>query len=991
MATQVERIIDKIGLYKNNPVNVKQLMYDFLDDITEGKVDVVDATTPFNFLMESSCVLTSAFLAEHEAALRKQYPSLAQTQEELYLHMCDKDYIDRFATPAMARFHLLIDLNELKSKMLEDPYTGIKVVTIPRNTEFVINDNVFSLQYPIDIKLLQHGGFQVTYDVRVPSPLQRLTSNRVDWNIVTYSANRQRMMHLEFDTYQFNITSYKGDLINATGYRKRHKFSDKFYYARVWYKNNHTLNRWREMKITHTDQVFDINDPTAVLSVYPGELEVFIPQIYLANNLVSGAIRVDIYQTKGAINLLLGDYKLDNFTANFILADEDETLDNLIDGKSPITAFRSINSVYTYANTTIIGGTDELSFEELRDRVIMNSIGAKSLPITNAQIESALERSGFDIVKNVDVVTNRQYLATKLLPDPFDEKLITAASCSIQPIISTIANLKTNSKVRDNGNRITLPPELLYRSDNSIVSVVPEVEEYELSLLEPEDRAKKINEQNYLYSPFYYVLDNSTDDFNVRAYYLNNPTAKLSAFIADNDTTGIQVSTGDFGIRKTDTGYVLLIESISNEAFKQLHPTEQVKVFLSFIPSGETVRAYLEGTLVSSPTAEGEERLYAFNLGSNFDVDKSNKIHFNTFSILNPTQQEIAVDLDTIFQIYWCTTSLMPATWKSVAEDNELPAFLLPPRKAFLTKEDLHIEFGKHLENLWTSARSIPSEASYKRYTENIKAVYEEDVYRIDPVTGGAFTFDKNGNIDYKILHKKGADVVDANGNPVYLHKKGDIVLDSTGHPIIEEESSVARQVDIMFIEGSYYFANDYTIDEQSLTAAGIYKQAITDTCVKWITEDLKTLSNQLLEQTKLYYYPKSTIGSIGVITDSNVTTNLSANQSFSVTLYVNEATYENMPLRNTLTTATIKTIDKYLKNNTTISVSGLSALLRSVYATDVIALEISGFGSDKKIQMLTVLSIGDRFAIKKKVKAQADGTLIVVEDVDVNFVLHNV
>ena len=41
------------------------------------------------------------------------------------------------------------------------------------------------------------------------------------------------------------------------------------------------------------------------------------------------------------------------------------------------------------------------------------------------------------------------------------------------------------------------------------------------------------------------------------------------------------------------------------------------------------------------------------------------------------------------------------------------------------------------------------------------------------------------------------------------------------------------------------------------------------------------------------------------------------------------------------------------------------------------------------QVQMLTVLSIGDRFAIKKKVKAQADGTIIVTEDVNVDFVLH--
>lgn len=987
MATQIERLIDQIDLYKNNPVYIKQLMYRFLDDITEGKVDVVDATSPFNFLMESSCVLTSAFLAEHEAALRKQYPALSQTQEELYLHMCDKDYIDRFATPAMTRFHMLIDLYELKSKLVEDPETGIKSVVIPRNTEFAINDIIFSLQYPIEIKMLQHGGFQVTYNVETLSPLQRLTSNKLDWDIVTYSVNRQQMMHLEFDVYQFNVTSYKGDLINSTGYRKRHKFSDKFYFARVWYKNDATGKEWREMKTTHTDQVFDINDPTAVLSVYPGELEVFIPQIYLSSDLVSGAIRVDVYQTKGAVNLLLGDYKLDNFTANFILLDEEE---GTKDWKKKIAAFRAINSVYAYANTTVIGGTDELTFEELRNRVIMNSIGAKSLPITNAQIESALERSGFDIVKNVDVVTNRQYLATKLLPEPFDEKLITAASCCIQSLITTIADLKTQTFVLNNDKRVTLLPQLLYRSNNSIVSIVNDYEHGEILALPAKDRAEKINSENFIYTPFHYVLDNTTDDFDVRAYYLDNPTVKYVEFITENDTTGLQISTNSYSISKIDDGmhygYELFISTISNDAFKALDKSQR-RVFLSFLPSGDTTRAYIEGEDVTGIYTNGTglesgEFIYRFRLLTNFDIDKNNRIHFTNFNIFTANLYDVGVDLDTNFQLHWCTTLKMPGIWQSKEEDNELPSYLLPVNKAFITKENIHIEFGKFLDNLWTSCRSIPTEETYKRYEEDIKAVYEENQYEIDPATGAYFTIGKNGDINYNILHYKGEEIKDKDGKPTYRHRKGDIVLDANGHPVILEDSSIYRQIDIMFIEGSYYFADDI--------AAVIYKKAITETCVKWITEDLKTLSEQLLEQTKLYYYPKTTIGSIGVITDANVATNMNSNQSFDVTLYVNETTYENTDLRNSLTKATVKAIDKYLKSNTTISTSSLTTLLRSVYGNDVIALDITGFGVDRKTQMLTVRSIGDRFAIKKKVEAQSDGTLIVAEDVNVQFILHN-
>ena len=185
-----------------------------------------------------------------------------------------------------------------------------------------------------------------------------------------------------------------------------------------------------------------------------------------------------------------------------------------------------------------------------------------------------------------------------------------------------------------------------------------------------------------------------------------------------------------------------------------------------------------------------------------------------------------------------------------------------------------------------------------------------------------------------------------------------------------------------MFIEGCYYFADH--------PAATIYKKAIVDTCVKWITEDLRTISEQLLEQTNIYYYPKTTIGQISVLTDNNANTTINSDQSFKVILYVNKDTYENINLKNALTTNTIKVIDKHLKQSTTVSTSTITSLLRTAYGNDVIALNVSGFGIDYKNKMLTVMSIGDRFSIKKKLQALSDNTLIVKEDVDVEFILHD-
>ena len=967
----IKTILEQVDLFKNNPAGIKRVVYNQLRAITEGKINIVDPTTPFNSLLESACVLTSAFMVEHETSLRKQYPSLAQTEDDLYLHMSDKDYIDRFASPALTRFHLLIDLNELKSKLVLDPLTGIRKVVIPRNSEFIIADTTFSLQYPIEIKQLSHGGFQVVYDATEVSPLQTLHTNLVDWSIQTVSVNKQELLHLEFDTYQFNIRSYKGDLLISSGYRKRHAFDDQFYHARVYFSNNATNNEWQEIYTTHSDQVYDPNTATAVLTVYQGELEVMIPQIYFTTNLVSGSIRIDIYQTKGPVSMILENYKPSAFSANFILIDKNKITPE-------IAAFQSIQSVFPYANKTVYGGKDALPFSKLRDKVIKNSIGANELPITNVQIESALDASGFDIVKNVDVITNRQFLATRLLPKPFDDKLVTAASASIGSLIASMDQLKTNTLVRDNGARLTIVPEMLFENKNGIIKVLNQNDLTALSTLSKEDLVKKVNNQNYLYTPFHYVLDSSENSFEVRPYYLNKPQALSTQFISQNDTTQLQVSTGTYKLVKTLTGYKLYIEVISNEAYKALDDS-LVHLQLAFTPEGENTKAYLNGQIVG--LTDTGERLFEFDISSRFDIDHKDHIWFNSFSILNPGLYKLSSTLDKSFTLLHSTSALLDSSWSSHQEDGELGLYLLPARIAFITKETIQLKFGTALTNLWSSARSIVAASAYQTYTTDLPAVYDNDVFERDPVTGSAFTFDINGNIVYNVLHHAGDPVLDANNQPVYKHRIGDIILDSDNKPLAISENTVMRQLDMLFIEGCYYFADD--------TAANIYKETIVDAMADWISIDLQHLNDRLLEQTHIYYYPKMTMGNITVMNESGAVTSMEASQSFHIRLYVPESTYENESLRKELSVSTIRSIDEHLKNST-ISVSALTSELKTLYSNDVIGFDVAGFGKDNKTLIVSVLNDSDRFAIKKKLQAQPDGKLIVTESVMIDFIKHN-
>ena len=972
--TKVGALTREIAKYRYNAAGIQRVVLTNLRELLNGEYDIVDATSPFVMLMEASCVNTAAFMVENFANNRKQYPAAAQTVDDLYLHMSDKDYIDRFASPATTRFSLLINKEELLSKMVLDPSTGIRKVTIPRHSEFIVAGVVFSLQYPIDIKQLSHGGLEVVYDATIVSPLQTLTTNTVDKEERTLSSNNEVVLYLEFDVTQFFITSVKGDLNSVTGYNKQIAFRDEFYHARVYYKNNLTGNKWSEMYTTHSDQVYDPGKPTALLSVGIGELKVTVPQIYFTTGKVSGSIRVDIYQTKGALSMTLDNYKPSSFEANWKTIDESEA--NVY-----VSALRNINSIFTYSTKAISGGKPALTFEQLRQRVIQNSVGITDVPITNVQISTALQNKGYDIVRNIDTATKRVFFATKSLPKPLDTKLITEAAASIETFIVSMQQASTHPKARisTQANRVILTPDIVYRNENGIISIMDAGVIDSLKAGPAEELVKSVNNNNYLYSPFHYVLDASDTVFDVRAYYLSLPQALTTTFVAQNDTTQLQVNTYRYNFIKTEDGYRLLVETKSNEAYRELDDS-LVHVQLSFKPANEELNCFLLGKLIGKSSSG--ERVFEFNLRSNFDVDSADNLWLRNFSMLVQNPRAFATALKNDFTINYSTSSPMASTWSQHAIDSDLGNFQLPNRIAAITQEKIRLLFGSRLANLWTSNRSIPSTAPLKTYDMDVYQTYQEDVYKIDEATGSIFHFDNNGEIKYnELLAKKGDVVVNSvTGMPVILHRKGDVILDISGAPIATGENMVGRQIDMFFVEGSYYFATD--------VASSNYREFIVSTVVDWVTGDLVQIDKVLLEQTDIYFYPKTSMGNIRVVIENGTQAVIEAGQSLAVKLFVSKQVFENAELRTALTESTIRTLDTELKKNT-VSISTMTSSLRDIYGEDVYGFQVSGLGGIRNIQMFTVLEDSDRCSIRKRLTALPDGKLIVQESVDVEFVLH--
>jgi hypothetical protein len=956
----------KIASFQFNPAGIQRVVLDALQRATDNEEVIVDPTNPFVFCLESSAVMTAAFMAKNATDTRRQYPYSAQTPEDLYVHMSDRDYAGRFATPSGTKFGILLPMEEVLNKLVTDPDTGIKKIVIPRNSFFTVADTNFSIQYPIEIRQLAHGGIQVMYDVENPSPLQELSTNVLEWQLLTRSG--VDFIFFEFDVMQFNIISRSGNLSSALDFKLDIGFTDQYYYTRVYVET--AQGTWQEIKTTHTDQIYDQSTPTAVLKVVEQNVEVRIPQIYTSTGLLSRGIRIDVYETKGRLDMIMSNYPLAAYTATW------ETLDpsDATIFTAPLKTFRQI---MPFSNRTVSGGSNALPFDTLRERVIRNAIGTPTPPITNVQLENALENDGYEVVKNVDNITNRVFLATKPMPDPVDQKLITAAAASIEMVSLSVAEAVQIDSVIDNGASITITPDTLYRIRSGVVKMVSTQQKNQLLALPPDQRAGQVTSGNYLYTPFHYVLDMSGDEFQSRPYYLDSPTVETKLFVAENDTTLLQVATKIYGVTRTPTGYNLQIVLESGDAWKALADSE-VFVQLAFVPNGEKDMAYMLGTLAGL-TDEGE-RIYNFDLSTTFNIDADDGMELTKFFMYSQEPHISKAPLFTDFSVIFSTSVVMGPQWRTSAVDDVLGRFLLPARIAGVTHEKLRVRFGYALSTLWSRSRSVISSVPYQKWDVNVPRLYEKDVYRRDPVTGWTVKIE-NGVPVYDIEHHAGDPVLDSEGNPTYQWKIGDTKLDGNGNPIPLNLRGMVRQLDVMFLEGAYWFATDITTKS--------YRTSTVQQVVSWLTNDLPRMSAQVLEQTRLYFYPKTTLGNVSAMIEEGVTTTINAGQAFLVKLYVSAAVAKNDKLRQTLQSQTVLIISAYLREKTTVSMSAILKALRDQYGQDVIDVEVSGLGGDANLPVLTLLNDGDRCSIRKRLVAQADDTLIVQEDVTFDFVRH--
>jgi hypothetical protein len=964
-----DEIIEAMDWARFDPMGQQRDILNKMEEVMDGDIRYCDPTNPAMFLFEAMIAVGAGNMIGMEVLTRKRYASLALTMEDLYLHMADRAYLGIFAEPSMAPIGLMVALEEVRSYAVEVTPGGVRKLVMPKNSSFTVDNTTFTFEYPIEFTFAVNGGLSVVYGTSPNGALHTIASNIINYDVIDYGGTS--FIRLQTTVPQMTITSQIFQTNAAGVFNTTLSFTDQFHYARAYVRvTNGAVTSWKEVATTHTDQVFNPSVATVLLQVGSGVMSVRVPIVYQTLGLISGELRIDIYTTKAVNDKILTDFDSKAWSVVW------EDLDN--DDNGLYTApFMKISTYRAYSDGYTSGGRAALTLEQVRERVTNFNLGPINLPITNVNREQALADDGYDSVVDVDAITKRVFNATRVMPVPLDKYTLTPISTATESMSLRLADLNGLAGTSHNGDRVTLHPSILYRDLDGGVEIVSEAEKSDLFLLKPEATARAISEADYRFSPFHNVLDATNDGFAMRIYYLDAPQVTARQFVQANPSVQLDLQAASaIVVSRVANGYLIHVKTSSQTLYQGLED-DQVEVQLAYTPPGESDMAYLNGIIL---TKESGERVWEFNLVTNYDIDSNDSLTLLNFSMFGDGPLNHPIGLAPTFDIIYLVSAYTAPNMKPGPIDELKNRNMLPYDSIGVLHERVTISLGSPLKYLWAGSRTVGTPADYELYADDQFDYYTETTYVEDPVTGGMLiTLGDDGELHNTVLHNAGDQIFLADGSPQYKYRKGDLVL-VNGEKVLKNPRQLARQIDLTLFDGRYYFAND---------ASSInYMQQICTNMVTWATTDMGATNEKALEKSSIYFKPLATTGQLDAVVGEGADVTIYAEQSLKVLVLMTEVGFKNDDLKTNIRKTIISIIaDKFASSS--VAIVDISTAVREQSGADVLGLEITGLGGIYNYPLVTLTDGNGRLSIRKKLTSLPDNTYTVEEDIDIVFTPH--
>ncbi len=952
-----------------NPAIVQGMVITELQNRLNGTVSVADPNNAFNLQLEASASINAQTVRYMTTAFEAEYPVRATTMNQLYRHMSDFDYLLMVATPAPTTLFLRFDTDYLIANAVSDPNDALNnLVVIPATSQFFVGSLTFGIYYPINISINKTtGNFSVLWDATVPNPLSPLSSNMVPF--LQYNTGGLNLIQLQIPVAQFALTSTLSTVVAQAGYIHNISYTDQFYAARVF--TNLPTGQWTELAATLSETVYDPTVPTAKLVIQNDVniLTVSIPQIYFNNNQIGNQVRVDIYTTKGAITLNLNSVTVSNCNCTFNLNAPGTPANAMI-----LAALPTIDLLPDPTLTTIVGGSNALSFPELRNLIINGGLYT-GVPITPAELTTYAQKQGFSITKYLDNVTNRIYYASNTITGGANGYIMAAVgNISVTPTATnptaTILSFPANQAV-------TILPTTIYSFNPQTKLCIPLTDSQvtALTTLTGQALADELNTRSYTKCPFHLVTYTAAQFPETKSFNLMNPEVAAIRFIADNVFLIPQMAVQSAVVihqANGTGGYTLRLGVTKNPAMTAISESA-ITVYLS-APDINNQLVYGIATLAGTTASLF---IYELAIPTNYYISAEGAIR-STMTVVGGSQTTTDLKLTTTFTV---TFLLNPNTAPQVAQDTNLIAGIPTPfnNNLAVSQQQLDVVLGVDLSTqVYNITNATWSSTTFATYPTTVFKTYPTDVYATNSQGGLLYTI-TGDVINLTKLHSAGDVQLDANGNQIVLFPAGAIKLDPFGNPVV----LATRQLQYFVSSLMFDLRLFYSQNQADLT----FVQNLTSNLAGYFAT-IATISGNLLEQTSLFYVPNNTMGTAQFGAGNNTPISLNLGFSFKFVIYTTQATLNNPVLQTAITQDVINIVQQAMRQSV-ISLTEIAQTIKTTVGSAIVSVDIEGIDGTQTLQTVIVPTGTDTPIVAQQLVFDVNtGTLALALAVVVSYLL---
>ena len=954
----------------SNPMTIASMTLTEIENRLGGNTIIADPNTPFCHLLEFGSSISASVINDINEKFPALYPKRARTMEELYAHMSDFDYLRMYSTPAQAQLRMMLPKKYLQDQAVSYNENYSKV-SIPRDTVFIIGKYTFGLYYPINILINKYTNtFTVVYDTTETNPLHILDKNVINKYDITYSG--LDYLVIDFPIYQFAKSSIVEPLVAETGFTKKLNYNDDFYALRVFNYRNGT---YTEMSQTQSHTVYDISNPTVQVQVLPDEKKVklIIPQIYFDEGIMGSKLLIELYTTVGKLNI---DTTSMNTTNIGIIYNVDTRSDPIY-----TLPFKNIpfDNIVQISSTHIAGGTNAITVDELRKRVVNDTLHDKVL-ITEKELTTYLEDNDFYVKKSLDNVTDRIYNAYKVIRD---------SNGSVIPSLQTDLFFKGDFSTTDeyssflyhgSDNSVTILPAALYlyNEDGNCAVPLTDTEINNLSNLTKEELINKLNTNHYLKNPYYLRISTDREFPRADTFDLQSPTINRTIFVEDNYELASKLFSFGATIKHDAVGnYNVTFTVTRSDDLINVNPSDIVIYAMVKSNAGKWV-----GTQCTYVSTDSNTKLdtYTFNIPTNYRLTLNNEIgitYISTDSV--HVEPEHLINLTSDFHlVFMVNRYVLPSVTDATETLMEGVPDYIKVLNVGISRQYFNITLGTCLNDVIKNNIEISvNKQTYATYDADVPARYEQDVYAIDENGYIQTTVNDDGTLGVTKLHEVGEVITKDNGQIVYAHRKGDYIRDDNGELIVVIDKELTYFIDMMFIDAKMFFSSRRTeLDFQSnvYSLLGGYLSVI------------RNIKEELLERTNIYFKCVKSIGTAKINLGDGLTGTEDIEMSFRIVCYVPSYVKKNEDIQKSITDMTCSAIENAI-NSKTISMLDIFESVKSKMSDYIDHFDLLGINNSVNLQTFVILDEDSQPSIRRILILTDDKVISLKKQIDITFV----